>query len=159
VAGSPVPDRCTLDSARVVKFAAVSGGGHGSLRPMAVTRHPAARPRYPAGVTLARLAGDDLAEYQNDADACLSMFAVQAEEHGVRFGFARTAAHGGLACSHWWGHPHWPAQVDQFMRVLSDPADDHWGPGGEYRANLPAEPAGVADRVRCAGFCYRVPGS
>jgi len=66
----------------------------------------------------------------------------------VRFGFARTAAHGGLACSHWWGHPHWPTQVERFMKVLGSPADDHSGPGGEYRAGLPDEPADIADRAR-----------
>ena len=104
--------------------------------------------KLPTGVTLAGLAGDELAEYRDDADACLSKFAVQAEERGARFGFIRTAAHGGLACSHWWGHPHWPAQVDQFVKVLDDPADDHWGTGSEYRANLSAEPADVADRAR-----------
>jgi hypothetical protein len=104
--------------------------------------------RLPTGVTLAQLAGADLAEYENDADECLSAFAAQAEDRGARFGFLRTAAHGGLACSHWWGHPHWPARVEQFMEALGNPADDHWGPGGEYRARLPAEPAEVADRTR-----------
>jgi len=61
--------------------------------------------KLPTGVTLTQLAGDGLAEYEDDADECLSAFGAQAEERGVRFGFARTAAHGGLACSHWWGHP------------------------------------------------------
>jgi hypothetical protein len=61
--------------------------------------------KLPHGVTLAQLAGDGLGEYRDDADACLSTFAVQAEERGVLFGFACTAAHGGLACSHWWRHP------------------------------------------------------
>jgi hypothetical protein len=104
--------------------------------------------KLPAGATLAQLAGDGLAGYKDDAGACLSTFAVQAEERGARFGFARTAVHGGLACPHWWGHPRWPAQVDQFMKALANPADDHWGPGGKYRAELPAEPADVADRAR-----------
>lgn len=102
----------------------------------------------PTGITLGRLAGDGLAEYKDDADAALSGFAAQAEDRGSWFGFARTAAHGGLACSHWWGHPQWPARVGQFMKVLGDPADEHWGPGGKYRARLPAEPAEIADRTR-----------
>ena len=34
------------------------------------------------------------------------------------------------------------------MKALDNPADDHWGPSGEYRARLPAEPADVADRTR-----------
>jgi hypothetical protein len=40
------------------------------------------------------------------------------------------------------------AQVDQFMKVIGNPGDDHWGPGGEYRARLPAEPADIAARDR-----------
>ena len=48
-------------------------------------------------MTLARLAGGDLARYKDDADAALSTFAVLAEERGPRFAFARVAAHGGLA--------------------------------------------------------------
>jgi len=34
------------------------------------------------------------------------------------------------------------------MQALGNPADDHWGPGGKYRAELPAEPADIADRAR-----------
>ena len=58
-----------------------------------------------------QLAGDDLPEYEADADDTLSAFGGQAEDRGVRFGFARTAAHGALACSHWWGHPYWAIRV------------------------------------------------
>jgi hypothetical protein len=104
--------------------------------------------KLPSGVTLAQLAGDGLAAYRDDADASLSTFAVLAQERGPRFAFARVAAHGGLACSHWWGHPHWPALVDQVMTALDNPASDYWGPGGEYRARLPAEPPDLADRAR-----------
>jgi hypothetical protein len=48
--------------------------------------------KLPSGVTLAQLAGEDLAAYRDDADACLSTFAVLAEERGARIGFARVAA-------------------------------------------------------------------
>jgi hypothetical protein len=102
----------------------------------------------PADVTLAQLAGDDLPEYEADADDILSTFGAQAEDYGVRFGFKRTAAHGGLACSHWWGHPRWPTQVDRFMKALDNPADDHWGSEGEHRVGLSAEPPDVGDRTR-----------
>lgn len=104
--------------------------------------------KLPTGMTLAQLAGDGLAEYEDDANERLSAFGAQAEERGALIGFARTAAHGGMACSHWWGHPRWPTQVDRFMKALGDPADDHWGPAGKYRAELPAEPVDVADRAR-----------
>jgi hypothetical protein len=100
----------------------------------------------PAGMTLAQLAGDGLRDYEDDAEECLGIFAAQAEHRGARFGFARTAAHGALACSRWWGHPRWPTLVEAFMTALDDPADDHWGTGGELRTGLPAEPAAVADR-------------
>jgi len=87
----------------------------------------------------------------------MNAFAVQAEERGVRFGFTRTAAHGGLACSRWWGHPRWPGQVDQFMKARGTPANDHWGPGGKYRTELPVEPAEVADRARLRRFLLSRP--
>jgi hypothetical protein len=103
--------------------------------------------KLPTGVTLAQLAGDGLAEYEDCADLSLGAFGAQAENRGARFGFARTAAHGGLACKHWWGHPRWPAQVERFMEALDDPADKHWSLGGQYRAALPAEPVDVADRA------------
>jgi hypothetical protein len=32
------------------------------------------------------------------------------------------------------------------MVVLDDPADEHWGQGGEFRKRLSAEPPVVADR-------------
>ena len=87
-------------------------------------------------------------DYEADADDVLSAFGAQAEDHGVRFGFARTAAHGGLACSRWWGHPHWPIRVERFMQALDNPADDHWGPGGQHRIGPPAEPPDVGERTR-----------
>jgi hypothetical protein len=100
-------------------------------------------------VTLAQLACDDLPEYEADADDSLSTFSAQAEDHGVQFGFVRTAAHGALACSHWWGHPYWPIRVDRFMKALDNPADDHWDPGGEHRTPMViAEPADAGDRAR-----------
>jgi hypothetical protein len=34
------------------------------------------------------------------------------------------------------------------MKALDNPADDHWGLSGEYKARLPAEPADIADRAR-----------
>jgi hypothetical protein len=34
------------------------------------------------------------------------------------------------------------------MKALDNPADDHWGVGGEHRTALSAEPPGIADRTR-----------
>ena len=65
------------------------------------------------GVTLAELARGDLPEYEDDASLRLGGFARQAAGRGARFGMARTAAHGALACPHWWGHPRWPDLVRQ----------------------------------------------
>jgi hypothetical protein len=83
---------------------------------------------------------------ENDADEALTAFVYQAEDRGVGFAFRRAAAHGGLACRHWWGHPAWPELVDRFIRALDDPGDPHWGDNGEFRVRLRAEPAAVQDR-------------
>jgi len=98
------------------------------------------------GITLAELAGSDLPQYEDDVELRLGGFAKQAADRGAQFGLARTAAHGALACPHWWGHPRWPDLVDRLLIVLDDPADEHWGQGGELRRRLPAEPPVVADR-------------
>jgi hypothetical protein len=98
------------------------------------------------GITLAELAGDDLPQYEDDAELRLGGFAKQAADRAAQFGLARTAAHGALACPHWWGHPRWPDLVDRLLIVLDDPANEHWGQGGELRRRLPAEPPIVADR-------------
>ena len=50
------------------------------------------------GITLAELAGDDLPQYEDDAELPLGGFAKQAADRGAQFGLARTAAHGALAC-------------------------------------------------------------
>lgn len=71
---------------------------------------------------------------------------MQAEDRGVRFSFARAAAHGGLACPRWWGHSGWPLLVSRFLNVLDDAADKHWGHAGEHRKALSPQPARVADR-------------
>lgn len=75
-------------------------------------------------------------------DEALAAFICQAEGRGVGFAFRRAAAHGGLACRHWWGHPGWPEVVDRFIRALDDPADPHWGDNGEFRGRLRPEPVG-----------------
>jgi hypothetical protein len=98
------------------------------------------------GVTLAELARGDLLEYEDDASLRRGEFARQAADRGARFEMALTAAHGALACPHWWGHPRWPDLVDRLLLALEDPADTHWGHGGELRKRLPREPPVVADR-------------
>jgi hypothetical protein len=50
----------------------------------------------------------------------LGGMAELAEERSNHFAFWRTAAHGGLACRHWWGTPTWPALVDRFLTTLDD---------------------------------------
>jgi len=102
--------------------------------------------RLPTGTTLLDLARENLPRLENDADEALTAFVYQAEDRGVGFAFRRAAAHGGLACRHWWGHPDWPELVDRFIRTLDDPGDPHWGDNGEFRVRLRAEPATVQDR-------------
>lgn len=99
--------------------------------------------RLPTGVTLRDVARGNLPQLENDADEALTAFVYQAEDRGVGFAFRRAAAHGGLACRYWWGHPAWPELVDRFVRALDDPGDPHWGDNGEFRVRLRAEPAAV----------------
>ena len=101
--------------------------------------------RLPTGMTLLDLARENLPRLENDADEALTGFVYQAEDRGVGFAFRRAAAHGGLACRHWWGHPAWPELVDRFIHALDDPGDPHRGDNGEFRARLRAEPATVQD--------------
>ena len=103
--------------------------------------------RLPTGATLAELAGDDLDGYREHANGVLVEFAAAAERRGPRHAFWRAAAHGGLACRHWWGTPTWPPRVDRFLHALDDPADPHWGQDGSLRRRLRAEPAPVTDRA------------
>jgi hypothetical protein len=102
--------------------------------------------RLPTGVTLADLAGDDLGEFTEHVDGTLGGFAATAERRGARFALYRAAAHGGLACPHWWGTPTWPELVRTFVHTLDDPGHSHWGPEGTWRTRLSREPAQVADR-------------
>jgi hypothetical protein len=102
--------------------------------------------RLPTGMTLLDLARENLPRLENDADEALTGFVYQAEGRGAGFAFRRAAAHGGLACRHWWGHPAWPELVDRFIRALDYPGDPHWGDNGEFRVRLRAEPATVQDR-------------
>lgn len=97
--------------------------------------------RLPTGMTLAQLAesvGGGIEEYAEDADEALSGFLAMAEESGPAFAFLRTAAHGALACAHWWNHPRWPAHVDAFMAELRDPAN-------KYVQRLGSRPAEIED--------------
>ncbi|MEV7680371.1 hypothetical protein AB0O64_17750 [Streptomyces sp. NPDC088341] len=115
--------------------------------------------KLPIGITLGELArtAEDLEEYEDHADRHLGGFAGQIEDRGVRFGLLRTACHGALACSHWWKHPAWPALVNRYVSVLDNPADPHWGPGGEWRTKLGAEPHSVQDRAALRAALLKAP--
>ncbi|MFI0860377.1 hypothetical protein ACH4RA_08850 [Streptomyces smyrnaeus] len=104
--------------------------------------------KLPTRMSLGELARskEDLEEYEDHAGRALSGFTGQMEDKGVRFGLLRTACHGALACSQWWAHPTWPDRVERFIRVLNDATDPHWGPNGERRERLGAEPPSVRTR-------------
>ncbi|MFJ5064962.1 hypothetical protein ACIQC7_00870 [Kitasatospora sp. NPDC088556] len=99
----------------------------------------------------------DLDDYIEHADQSLRGFVAQIEDKGVRFGLLYTAGHGALACPQWWGHPSWPARVDQFTAVLDRPGDHHWGPNVEYRERLPPEPPALQDRSALRATLLRAP--
>ncbi len=105
------------------------------------------RRRLPTGVTLAALAGDDLGEFTDHVDRTLSGFVTGAARRGPRFALYRAAAHGGLACAHWWGMPTWPGLVRTFVQLLDDRRHSHWGPDGSWRGRLSPEPTQAADRA------------
>ncbi|WP_328914441.1 MULTISPECIES: hypothetical protein [unclassified Streptomyces] len=115
--------------------------------------------RLPIGITLGELArtAKDLKEYEDHADRSLGGFAGQMEDKGVRFGLLRTACHGALACSSWWKHPAWPALVERYVSVLDRPTDPHWGPDGEWRTKLGAEPHSVQDRAALRTALLKAP--
>jgi hypothetical protein len=100
----------------------------------------------PDGRTLRQLAGEDLDELVDHMDRALGGIAASAERHGLDFALLRAAAHGGLACSHWWGTPWWPDIVSEFLARLEDPYHPHWGKDRNWYARLPTQPAEVADR-------------
>ncbi|MFE9205414.1 hypothetical protein [Micromonospora sp. NPDC007230] len=100
----------------------------------------------PGGSRLVEIAGDDLADFSDHVADVLGGWAAAAEERGGRHAAWRTAAHGGLACRHWWGTPTWPSLVDDFVTALDEPSHPHWGPNGQRRQRLRPEPAQVADR-------------
>ncbi len=111
----------------------------------------------PIGVTLAELAGDGLQEYRDHADTALGSFAATAERRGARCALWGAAAHGGLACRHWWGTPGWPQLVETFVAVLDDPDHAHWTMGIERRDGLIPEPAQVIDRTELRRALLRCP--
>ena len=109
------------------------------------------------GMVLRDLAGENLPDLERDADQALTAFVYQAEGRDVGFAFTRAAAHGGLACRHWWGHPAWPPLVARFLTALDNPGDEHWGQNGELRNWLRPEPARVQDRDALARTLLRLP--
>jgi hypothetical protein len=113
--------------------------------------------RLPIGVLLSDVAQGNLADLEADADQALTAFVYQGEERGIGFTFRRAAAHGGLACRHWWGHPAWPGLVERFLLTLDDPGDPHRGPDGQFRARMRPEPAAVQDRAMLHRTLLRQP--
>jgi len=100
----------------------------------------------PDGRTVRQLAGQDLDDLVDHMDRTLGGIAADADRRGLDFAMQRTAAHGGLACAHWWGTPWWADIVTEFLARLEDPHHPHWGKDRDWYARLPPQPAEVADR-------------
>jgi hypothetical protein len=113
--------------------------------------------RLPNGMTLAELAGNDLAEYGEHAEDALDAFAATAAQRGTRYALWRAASHGGLACRHWWGTPTWPPLVDRFLYALDQPDDPPGGTDAAVGTQLPAGPASTADRGQLRRVLLRQP--
>jgi hypothetical protein len=102
----------------------------------------------PDGRTVRQLADQNLDDLVDHMDRTLGGIAADADRHGLDFTMQRTAAHGGLACAHWWGTPWWPGIVTEFLARLENPYHRHWGKDHDRYARLPTQPAEVADRHR-----------
>ncbi|SBT46921.1 hypothetical protein GA0070621_2753 [Micromonospora narathiwatensis] len=63
----------------------------------------------PSGFRLVEIAGDDLADFSDHVAGVVGGRAAATEERGGRHAAWSVAAHGGLACRHWWGTPTGPA--------------------------------------------------
>jgi hypothetical protein len=113
--------------------------------------------RLPTGAKLVEVAGKDLDEYRDHADGALGGFAATAEDRGARYAFLRAAAHGGLACPHWWGTPGWPTLVGRFVRALDAPDEPHWRGETRWDMHLRAAPPQVADRAHLRRLLLREP--
>jgi len=111
----------------------------------------------PTGTALQDLAGDGYDEFRDHAGRVLGNLAATAEQRGAQYALWRTAAHGGLACPHWWGTPTWPGIVDAFLRALDDPTHRHWGTDGRWRTSLDPQPPQVANRDGLQGMLLQRP--
>lgn len=111
----------------------------------------------PIGLTLADIAGDGLGEFDDHVAETLGAVVALAEERSNHFAFGRAAAHGGLACHHWWGTPAWPQLVDRFAAAVNDASDPHWGQDGQWFARLPTRPAQIADSSSLRRLLVRHP--
>jgi hypothetical protein len=108
----------------------------------------------PDGRSLRQLAGQDLDDLVDHMDRTLGGIAADADQHGLDFAMQRTAAHGGLACAHWWGTPWWPDIVTEFLARLKDPHHPHWGNDGDRYARLPTQPDEGAEFCVGAGIGF-----
>ena len=81
-------------------------------------------------------------------DRALGGIAASDERRGLDFALLRAAAHGGLACSHWWGTPWWPDIVTEFLARLEDPDHPHLGQGSHQARVAATQPAEVVDRCQ-----------
>lgn len=101
----------------------------------------------PNGMTLAELAQDELPVLQDHATTQIDALAAKAEQPGVDVVLLFLAMRGAGSCSRWWGAPHWPAVVDTFIALLTDPTNDWWQHHRRFPTLRPAE-AEDLDRLR-----------
>jgi hypothetical protein len=101
----------------------------------------------PNGMTLGELAQDELAVLQDYATTQVAALIDKAEAPGVDVVLLFLAMRGGGSCARWWGSPRWPAIVDQFIALLTDPANDWWQHHRKFPQQRPAEAADL-DRLR-----------
>lgn len=114
--------------------------------------------RLPTGVTLRDVARGNLPQLENDADEALTAFVYQAEDRGAGFAFRRAAAHGGLACRHWWatlpGQSWWTGSSGPLMTPVTPTGATTASSACGYAPSPPRYKTATA----CAGRCFSSPG-
>lgn len=78
------------------------------------------------GMTLAEVAGEDLAELTGHAEAQVGALLDKASDQGAGVVLAFLALRGLIGRAEWFGSWQWPLKVDAFVAVLQDPYDPWW---------------------------------
>jgi hypothetical protein len=95
----------------------------------------------PHGVLLGEVAGEELTDLSQHMHTQVTALAEAAEEDGTDVVLMWLALRGMSACANWWGGPAWPRRVDEWLRLVDEPAHEFWS-----GTPLPPAPGLASDR-------------